>query len=230
MNEDKKQCSRCKENKILSEFSKKVRNNDGLQCQCKSCTREYRQRPEVKKAFSERDRKYRNRHEVKARDKEWREQNKEALSEYQGVYREKNKKTAREYHREYGQRPDIKKMVCIRASNRRARKLLLPDTLTQAEWQHALNYFNGCCAVCDRQMNDMFGEFRAAMDHWIPLTYGGDENPGTVANNIIPLCDGLNGCNTSKNATMPNEWLVRKFGNREAKKIAARIQKYFDSL
>jgi len=106
---------------------------------------------------------------------------------------------------------------------------ILPNTLTDAEWQNALNYFNGCCAVCGRQLNDMFGQFRAAKDHWIPLQHGKD-NPGTVVKNIVPLCHGVGGCNNRKYISMPNEWLKRKFGRRKAKQIAARVQAYFDSL
>lgn len=38
-----KTCSRCKETKSVSEFSKHHRNKDGLQDWCKSCIRAYRQ-------------------------------------------------------------------------------------------------------------------------------------------------------------------------------------------
>jgi hypothetical protein len=164
----------------------------------------YSQRPEVKVRRRKYLREYRQRPEIKEREKAWR--------------------------KEYLQRPEIKERGRISVRNRRARKRGLPNTFTIEQWEQALNYFDGCCAICGRQLNDMFGEFKAAADHWIPLSYQGDDNPGTVATNIIPLCQGLNGCNNRKNNTMPNEWLKREFGKRKAKKIMIRIQEYFDSL
>jgi|TARA_R110000824_G_scaffold13097_2_gene57079 hypothetical protein len=37
-----KVCSKCKEHKLLSEFDKGIRHKDGLQYQCKSCIKEYK--------------------------------------------------------------------------------------------------------------------------------------------------------------------------------------------
>lgn len=102
--------------------------------------------------------------------------------------------------------------------------------LTAKQWQHAQSYFNGCCAACGRQMNDMFGEFYVSKDHWIPVSYFSEDNPRTVAANIIPLCCGLGGCNNSKGCLQANVWLEKKFGKRKGRQIAARIQEYFDSL
>ncbi|MDQ7034342.1 MAG: hypothetical protein Q9P01_05755 [Anaerolineae bacterium] len=49
--------------------------------------------------------------------------------------------------------------------------------------------------------------------------------PGTVVENMICLCSS---CNLSKNATLPDEWLNRKYGKRKAKQILERIEDYFD--
>ena len=123
-----------------------------------------------------------------------------------------------------------KAKICVYAQNKNARERSLPNTLTPEEWQHALNYFHGCCAVCGRQLDDMFGRVTASADHWIPLAYKDDDNPGSCKANIVPLCVGWGGCNNNKNAIVPDVWLERKYGKRKAKKIAARVQKYFDSL
>jgi hypothetical protein len=162
--------------------------------------------------------------------------------EYQKGYRARNDNRAyqREYHKTYQRKQSTeyfrkykrqnKGRVHVIQQNYEARKNALPDTLTYAQWQNVLNYFNGCCAVCGRQLNDMFGEFTVAMDHWIPLSYKGHDNPGSVSANIIPLCHGVSGCNNSKHDIMPDEWLAQRFGKRKAKKIVARVQQYFDSL
>lgn len=108
----------------------------------------------------------------------------------------------------------------------RARKSNLPNNFTHADWQRALSYFNGCCAVCTNPLNGLF--HTAAADHWIPLIDSRTDNPGTVPWNIIPLCHGDQGCNNSKGSADPIEWLTRKFGKRRAKKILAQIEAYFE--
>jgi len=109
-----------------------------------------------------------------------------------------------------------------------ARKRGLPDDFTVDQWQRCLDYFNHCCAVCGRQMKDLFGTHTVAMDHWIPLS--SPDCPGTVAHNIVPLCHGEGGCNNSKGAKIPETWLKKRFGGRKAKAIVARIEAYFDWL
>jgi len=233
-NEDMKQCTKCGQWKDTEEFYKGW-------VKCKKCQREYYEQnkdtlleyqreyyEQNKDAILERQCEYReqNKDTIRERHREYYEQNKEKTREY----REQNKDTILEYQRKYRKTPQGRRFRRIASNNRRARKLSLPDTLTSEQWQYALNYFGGRCAICDRQLNDIFGEFTAAADHWIPLSYEGDDNPGTVAGNIIPLCHGVGGCNNSKSNTMPDEWLERQFGKRKAKQIAAKIQDYFDSL
>lgn len=234
-NMQSKTCSKCGDIKPSHSFSK-GRNN------CKQCvsktTKEYNRRPEVKAKRREYQKKYKSRPGVKARkriaDKEYRarlevrdrQRQRRQLPEVARRIRQSQK----ECHQRNRLLPHRKRQLFIAKQNYKARKRSLPNALTADQWQHALNYFNGCCAVCGRQLNDMFGEFTASADHWIPLSYKGDDNPGTVATNIIPLCNGISGCNTSKNATMPRIWLEREFGKRKAKQIAARIQEYFDSI
>lgn len=113
----------------------------------------------------------------------------------------------------------------IHTGHRRARILNLPNEFTTEDWQRALDYFGGCCAVCGRPPGLWH---RLAMDHWIPIT--SPDCPGTIASNIIPLCHGDNGCNNSKNNHDPSKWLVKKVGKQKANQILKRIQDYFDSL
>lgn len=114
----------------------------------------------------------------------------------------------------------------LRSNQRRARKRALPDDLTLEQWQRAVDYFNGCCAVCGRQLKDMFQTHTSSMDHWIPLTSGG----ATLATNIVPLCHGVGGCNNSKRDRLPEDWLVWKFGKHRAATILARVNAYFASV
>lgn len=87
--------------------------------------------------------------------------------------------------------------------------------------QPASEYFEGCCAVCCRSLNGV--AHRPAGDHWIPLNKGG----GTTRDNIIPLCDGVDGCNQSKADKDAYEWLIDRFDKRTADEINKRVQAYF---
>ena len=129
------------------------------------------------------------------------------------------------YRQEYKKQPQAKELSRLAGVRYRARIRSLPDTLTLEQWGRALDYFNGCCAICGRQLTDLFGTHRTAADHWIPISK--PNCPGTVAENIIPLCHGVNGCNNHKHATMPDVWLTRMFGVKKAKGILKRVDIYF---
>lgn len=163
-------------------------------------------------------------------DREYRERH----SEYMRKWYQKrctNDPTYRERLRERNQKrqttPKHQEYMRLYEMNRRARKRELPATLTDEQWQYALDYFHGCCAVCGRQLNDLFGHYKVHQDHWLPLTYEGNDNPGTVVHNIVPLCKP---CNLSKKNTQPADWLIQRFSKRKAHQILARIEEYFRNL
>lgn len=103
----------------------------------------------------------------------------------------------------------------------RARKQALPASFTAFDWNRAVNYFNGCCAVCGRPPGLWH---KLAQDHWMPVALGGAYTP----DNIVPICDGIDGCNESKNKHLAHDWLIKKFGPRKAKIIETRIADYFE--
>lgn len=119
--------------------------------------------------------------------------------------------------------PETKK---VSDQRRRARKHNLPDTFSAADQRRMMDYFDHRCAVCDRPAGLWH---TIAADHWIPLS---DPNcPGTVKENMVPLCHsqrlGDDGCNNTKWKTDPVEWLTERFGTRKAKRILKRIEDYF---
>lgn len=122
--------------------------------------------------------------------------------------------------------PEFRQKARIHSQRRRTRKHALPEDFTTEDWQRALDYFNGCCAVCGRQLDDLFGTHTAHADHWIPLS--SPDCPGTVRTNIIPLCGQVNGCNNSKSDKQPEAWLTERFGKRRATEIKQQIEHYFD--
>lgn len=143
------------------------------------------------------------------------------------IYRRRHAKERREY--DQGRRRKYIYLDRIYSNNRAARKRALPDYFTVQDWEHCLDYWNGCCAYCGQPAGLWI---TIAMDHFIPIT--SSECPGTVPTNIIPAChavkDGQGGCNNAKSKREPEIWLIEKFGERKAKKILKRIKEYFASL
>jgi 5-methylcytosine-specific restriction endonuclease McrA len=101
--------------------------------------------------------------------------------------------------------------VSVINRRRDARQSLLPDTLTQAEWEDTLRYFNWSCAICANPNG-------VQMDHWIPISSGVG---GTYKENLIPLCANHN---VTKNAKNPNVWCVSLYGYKH------RVNQIYDYL
>lgn len=222
-------------------FPKGARYKNGLKPQCKACSRDrikswrqnnpekaaaqrkrgYDKHRDARIAYSQkwysehlgerreydRQRRINQRPQIKAWQKAWVSKN----PDYQREYNHRHIETKRVYRR-------------IKKAEYRARKHLLPSTLTTADWLTAVSYFNSCCAVCGRQMRDLFGDVQVHADHWIPITKGG----ATTPSNIVPLCGGKDGCNNSKHNREPQEWLIEKFGKRKAREILGRVEAYFE--
>ncbi len=206
-----KQCSKCMKSIPATEeyFSRRKESRDGFTRQCRQC----RQQHMVE---------FRRNNE----DYQSRERNRKQSPDYVQKNNAKNAESRKKAR--YGsddQRARIRELDRIRQQRRMARKRSLPDSFTHLDWERALSYFHGCCAVCGRQLYDLFGHREAEADHWIPLV--SPDCPGTVASNIVPLCGGVGGCNNSKSTKNAKEWLTSKFGNRKAHEIECRIQTYF---
>lgn len=114
----------------------------------------------------------------------------------------------------------------VKRAIRAAREKSVANNFTRSDWQYALEYFNGCCAVCGRQAKDLFGERTIAADHWQPISKGG----GTTPDNIVPLCHGVDGCNNTKSNKLPEQWLIEKYGKSKAAKIILRISNFFKTV
>lgn len=194
-------CSGCNQPYPLTHdyFARTKYARDGFETRCHKCNK--------------------NRTDKLGRVKRWQRKFPEKVREYS----RRNKKRLAEYHREYNAKNPSRRRVNYH--NRRARQHSLPDTFTYIQWNACLEYWHGCCAVCGNQLRDLFGDVIPHADHWIPITYQGAGNPGTVPTNMICLC---NSCNCSKNDSVPEQWLVKRFGKRKANVIIQRIEAYFE--
>jgi hypothetical protein len=250
-----KRCTKCgNEYPATAEyFNRCVRNKSGLRAECNNCRWVYRQTNKDAEAVRSRRHRQLNQTRIAEYQHNYYVHNKEHLSEYQREYyrenrtrlivksrlnRHKNteryKQTKRIYQQKHRERlasyyrayRESNRHVCKASTHRyRARKRELPNAFTAYDWQCALEYFGGCCAVCGKPADS---HITIAADHWIPLSH--PECTGTLPTNIVPLCHGAGGCNNTKRNRLPADWLTDYYGKDKATEIIRRIQAYFDSL
>lgn len=242
-----KRCTKCGEYypSTLEYFKVEHRNRNGLTAQCINCIRAYGRERYQRPAVKARAKELQSTPEYKAKASEYYhipEVKERILSrmkqpEAQRRAKELNKTPERrkqrkiykqgehnaEYDKQYRQRPYVKELNKTKQARRRARKMSLPCDFTSEQWFRSLDYFEHKCAVCGRPAGlwHVLGQ-----DHWIPLA--SSDCPGTIATNIIPLCDGLGGCNRTKHMKPAEQWLIEQFGKRKAKEILVRINAYFE--
>ncbi len=179
--------------------------------------RQYSQRPEVK----ERIKQHRQKPEIKQRRQEYYRTPK--VRKMRQAYYQNNKERFRERSQKYYHSPHGSAVIRQRNQSRRITKGGIAFAFTPVQWIYALNYFNGCCAVCECQLDGMFGDTKTHQDHWIPHS----KNGGYISTNIVPLCQP---CNLSKHATMPEIWLEYQYGKRKAAILLQRVEDYFEHV
>jgi DNA-directed RNA polymerase subunit RPC12/RpoP len=239
-----KRCSQCGAEfpPTLEYFARDKRATDGLRSACKTCQSKARQQ-------------YKHQHpdRVKASRDGWKQRNPEKVEAHRQLYRERHpdreqarhyryrqlnadkRKTYKRQHRDnerlYILRWKQKNPAKVKALHARyeARKRSLPATFTEVDWQRALDYWHGCCAICGRPASN---DRQIVADHWIPLNH--PDCPGTVPTNILPMChsikSGALGCNSRKYGKLPDTWLVQEFGVQVANEILAKVAAYFRAL
>lgn len=147
--------------------------------------------------------------------------------------REKHKERSRKYYWDNHEkiRAEYKsKSHAEHESKRRAKIHGLPYDWDKSDWQRCLEYWGNKCAICGRVISETHF---LARDHWIAIKDKCVDNPGTVPQNILPLCHsyrgrgGEPGCNNSKWKHDPIAWLNSRYSPSEAESILARINEYF---
>lgn len=203
-----KTCSRCKQSFPATNefFPKQSSKSDGLAYHCKSCDRL-------------RCRNYDTVHRDKRRG--YTRQNASNEKDRHAKYYKINRERILNRNREWAKNnPDnLRARAIIHVAKRKARKRGLPDLFTRTQWKIALDYFNNCCVYCDKPQGLWTW---ICADHYIPLDSA--ECPGTVAHNMLPAC---NECNSSKCNRNAFEWMVSKFGKKNAILKTSQIQDYF---
>lgn len=258
-----KRCNRCGVVKPLTDFHKLTSASDGHKGDCKVCLNAdqlaRRNADPIKYALKDKAYRENNKDKVKNSKKKWTEENAEYIKVKAHQHYIDHKSEKQEYDKKRyvenpekakvrstqwkDNNPDLAKLaerkwkdanpdkILKYSQAARTRKKNLPYTLTNQQWEACLSYWDDRCCVCGRKAG--FWNL-IVKEHWIALADPRPDNPGTVANNILPMCHSINGshgqgsCNQSKRNRDPVDWLTNKYGKRKASAILKRITAYFE--
>jgi len=159
-----KKCTKCGEEKELTEFSRDKRKKDGRRSSCKVCYKQYYQA---------------NRKQIIERQKQYNQANREQRIEYNKQYRQANREKIAEQKRQYHQ--ENREAHNARKQKRRALKRKAAGNATAADIQARFDYYGNRCYYCGC-------DGKMTIEHRIPLSRGGTHYPA----NIVPACKSCN--------------------------------------
>jgi len=202
-------CRKCKQ---LTQYDDLVRTDsgrDGVDHLCRTCNSKYLLEYRTKNA-----------EKVKQGRQQWYRDNKDYVIQQHKWYT--NQEHIKEKERERNKRRYHKNPLptLVRKHRRRARRKQVAATFTPQNWRDCLAYWDHKCAYCGRPRGLWHS---MAEEHFVPLAKGGSY----TADNIVPACHGIDGCNNSKHIRDVKAWLIEKFGKRKANAILRDIEAYF---
>jgi 5-methylcytosine-specific restriction endonuclease McrA len=179
---ESKKCSKCGQEKRVTEFHKQSKTKDGYNVWCKACVREYQQ-----------DLKVKEKRRISAYL--WSVKNKDKLRDYsQSTHgKEVKRKAQSKYLKTYKGKTANK-----RRKHKRRAIMENAGTFTNEEWQDRLLEYNYCCAYCYKP----FPVDELTIDHMQPLSRGGTN----TIDNLVPACIS---CNSRKLDKTPLEMLQK---------------------
>jgi 5-methylcytosine-specific restriction endonuclease McrA len=190
-----KTCTKCKQEKDLTDFGKRTRSSDGINERCKSCVNEssrltYAKDPQKSIA---RTRQYH------LDNPEW---SKIKLREHH----ERNAEVRYERQKDRLKNPEIraKARESSRRSEARRRAIKaagIADFVTAQQITQLVKNFSNRCFICSEEFDDIV---ELQIDHYMPIAKGGLHE----LDNLRPACSG---CNRRKNSIWPitEEILIR---------------------
>jgi len=207
-------CTKCGENKELTEFYKRKQSEDGLRSACKTCARAYRQANKTtilayaseyyqanKEAIITKNTEYyeTNKVELAAQKAEYYQTNKVVKLTYASEYRQINKVAIAAKKYVYRQTPKGKLVSANSAHKRRA--VVKSGSVSTKELQQLVDN-NIYCFYCGCEVTDD----NRHIDHFIPLCKGGLHD----IQNLVVACAT---CNMKKGDKMPEEFMARQLEN-----------------
>jgi hypothetical protein len=196
---EKKVCSKCKEEKLLTEFNKG-------RSECRLCSKEYKKeyyqnnKDKIKKG----KKKYRenNKDKTKEYNKEYGENNKDKTKEYDKEYRQNNKDKTKEYNKEYRQNnkdktKEYNKEYCrVRRQSDPLYKLTtnIRNLLKQSFKRDGYIKKSKTYKILGCTYEEFKTQIESQWEEWMNWDnygiYNGEENYGWDLDHIIPLSSG----------------------------------------
>jgi len=179
--DDLKRCSKCREHKPRSCFTKARAEKDGLYPQCKECRKAYNA------ANRERQHEYNQAYYAAHKEKlkqnmaQWYQNNRDHHKSRRTAYYRENRDAIMDWFRQYNQTNQGKARKARATHTRRSRIKSTKNTLSHEEWQSIIDEQGYRCARCRRQFSDSLPPTK---DHIIPLAKGG----GLTKDNVQALC------------------------------------------
>ena len=96
-----KECTCCREVKLVSEFHKHIRKIDGLHSECKECSKKYYQENKESKKEYRKEHYQKNKYEFNEKQKKYYQKNKYEFNEKQKKYYQENKDRINKSRRKY---------------------------------------------------------------------------------------------------------------------------------
>jgi hypothetical protein len=175
-----KTCNKCKLEKELSEFVKDNNKKDGLKTQCKSCTKQWREK---------------NKDKLKNYNKEWGENNKEKIKLYYEANKDKKREYAKKYGKLYYQKNKHKKSKYVREKRKndslfRLRSVMgsmISKSLKRNGFTKKVKSFEFLCCSFEEFKLHLESQFESWMSWDNYGLYNGELNYGWDVDHIIPL-------------------------------------------
>lgn len=175
-----KQCSKCKAEQPLTDFTKRKNTKDGFHQQCKKCLN-----------AKIREWKNKNIDKVRAANKEYKKRNPDIVAASKKRAYERDPLKHIEWARKYRQlNPDAGRtwkqnnVLKVRESTEKRRKTIIENGAFEIRLKFLQKLYSSPCVFCGSKE-------RIEMDHVIPVSRGGKHSEG----NLQPLCRS---CNASK--------------------------------
>lgn len=190
-------CTKCGEDKLLSEYCKHKITRDGLKHWCKDCSRQHTDA--WKAANPDRVRAYSRRHYVANRERlleyrhsrnaQYYRENRDAVLAKRRSYCAQHIEEVATYNKQYLNTVAGKAAAARGSAKRRMRMLQTAAAvaLTAEEWRARIAEYDSHCCWCGKEL----AEDEIVMDHIVALANGGAH----IASNVAPSCWD---CNASK--------------------------------
>ena len=213
-----KTCTKCKQEKPLSEFARDKYKKSGFVSQCKECINQRSKdiRRRERKLFSQlsaeqqeakktrnRARYQKNKEQLLANNKKWAKENPDKRKEIDRRYRANNREKNRQRMMEYRvKNPNIRKDWAIRNPDKQKlldqahsvkRRAVKKHLVTKQEIQ---DLYKKPCVYCGNKS-------KIQIDHIIPVSRGGEHRIG----NLVSACAA---CNLDKRAMFIMEWKLKR--------------------